>query len=91
MRKPPIVIVIGGGLSGLTCAVRLHEEGVPVLLVESTDRLGGRALSDRFESYILDRGFQALLNAYPARARRSQHERAEFASVLSWRSDLVER
>ena len=66
MRKPPIVIVIGGGLSGLTCAVRLHEEGVPVLLVESTDRLGGRALSDRFESYILDRGFQALLNAYPA-------------------------
>jgi phytoene dehydrogenase-like protein len=66
MRKAPVVIVVGAGLAGLSCAVRLHEEGVPVLVLEAGDRVGGRALSDRYESYILDRGFQALLSGYPA-------------------------
>ncbi|HEY9776647.1 MAG TPA: NAD(P)/FAD-dependent oxidoreductase [Planktothrix sp.] len=66
VRKAPIVIVVGAGLAGLTCAGKLHEAGVPVLVLEAKDRVGGRAVTDRFESYILDRGFQALLTAYPA-------------------------
>jgi len=66
MRKAPVVIVVGAGLAGLTCAVKLHEAGVPLLIVEASDRVGGRAVSDRFEAYILDRGFQALITGYPA-------------------------
>ena len=66
MRKAPIVIVVGAGLSGLTCAVKLHEQGVPVLVTEAGDRLGGRAGSDRHQEFILDRGFQSMLSAYPS-------------------------
>lgn len=65
-RKAPMVIIVGAGLAGLTCAAKLADEGVPFLIVEASDRVGGRATSDRFESYILDRGFQALITGYPA-------------------------
>jgi len=65
MRKAPIVIIVGAGLAGLSCAVRLHEEGVPLLVVEANDRIGGRSTSERFEQFILDRGFHALLTGYP--------------------------
>ncbi len=64
-KKTPAVIIVGGGLAGLTCAVKLHEAEVPFLLVEATDKLGGRLASDRYDNFILDRGFQVLLTAYP--------------------------
>ncbi|QDU35904.1 15-cis-phytoene desaturase [Maioricimonas rarisocia] len=39
------VIVVGGGLAGLAAAVAIADAGVPVLLLESRPRLGGRASS----------------------------------------------
>lgn len=65
MKKAPVVIVIGAGLSGLTCAIKLHEAGVPVLVLEASAAAGGRVAHDRYESYVMDRGFQVLLTAYP--------------------------
>ena len=59
-------LIIGGGLGGLTCAVRLAAAGKPVTLVEATDRLGGRVRSDHVDGFTLDHGFQVLLTAYPA-------------------------
>jgi len=38
------VLVIGGGVAGLTCALSLAEQGNPVTLIEKTDELGGNAL-----------------------------------------------
>ncbi|WP_413874583.1 flavin monoamine oxidase family protein [Albidovulum sp.] len=43
MTKP--VLIIGGGLSGLTAAHRLHQAGQEFLLLEARQRLGGRILS----------------------------------------------
>lgn len=37
------VTVLGGGLAGLACAVALSDHGIPVTVVERSDRLGGRA------------------------------------------------
>lgn len=37
----PSALVIGGGLSGMTCAVNLAKQGFPVMLLEKEARLGG--------------------------------------------------
>lgn len=58
-------LIIGAGLAGLAAAVRLHEEGREVMVLEASDAVGGRVRTDRVEGFLLDRGFQVFLDAYP--------------------------
>ncbi len=60
------VIIIGGGLAGLSCAVQLADSGVDSAVLEATDRVGGRVRSDVINGFTLDVGFQVLLTAYPS-------------------------
>lgn len=57
------VIVIGGGLGGLSAAIHLAARGVTVRLLEASDRLGGRAGQIRAGRFTFDTG-PSLLN-YP--------------------------
>lgn len=59
------IIIIGAGLAGLSAAVHLHRQGRKVLILEATDRAGGRIKTDSQDGFLLDRGFQVLLTAYP--------------------------
>lgn len=59
------VMIIGGGLAGLTAARQLHEAGIDFLLLEADDRVGGRVKTDVVDGFRLDHGFQVLLTAYP--------------------------
>ncbi len=59
------VLIVGAGISGLTCALRLHEAGIPVHVIEASDGVGGRVRTDRVDDFLLDRGFQVYLSAYP--------------------------
>jgi phytoene dehydrogenase-like protein len=61
----PDVVVVGAGLAGLACALRLHEEGARVRVLEASDGVGGRVRTDVVDGFRLDRGFQVLLTAYP--------------------------
>lgn len=38
-------IIVGGGIAGISCALRLAERGVRVMLLETRKKLGGRATS----------------------------------------------
>ncbi len=64
------IVVIGGGLSGLSCAGLLQRAGHRVTLFEASDSIGGRARSDRVDGFTLDRGFQVYLEAYPEGKRQ---------------------
>jgi phytoene dehydrogenase-like protein len=63
------VLIIGGGLAGLACAVRLAEGGLEPLVLEAADAVGGRVRTDRVAGFQLDRGFQVYLSAYPEAGR----------------------
>ncbi|GAA3120497.1 NAD(P)/FAD-dependent oxidoreductase [Streptosporangium carneum] len=66
---PDTVVVVGAGLAGLSCAIRLHSAGVAVRVVEAADGVGGRVRTDVVEGFRLDRGFQVFNTAYPEAAR----------------------
>lgn len=60
------VIVIGAGVAGLRCAVRLTELGRTVTVMEAADEVGGRIRTDRIDGFNCDHGFQVFNPAYPA-------------------------
>jgi phytoene dehydrogenase-like protein len=60
------VVIVGAGLSGLACAQRLVQLGREVRVIEAADAVGGRVRTDLVEGFRLDRGFQVLLDNYPA-------------------------
>ncbi|GHO84612.1 NAD(P)/FAD-dependent oxidoreductase [Dictyobacter formicarum] len=65
-----MIIIVGAGLAGLTCAKVLAEAGQEVLVLEAADQVGGRIRTDYHEDgYRLDRGFQVLFTAYDAATR----------------------
>jgi phytoene dehydrogenase-like protein len=63
MSKP--VVVIGAGLAGLNASLELQKAGREVILLESSNRAGGRVQSDQIDGFICDRGFQLINAKYP--------------------------
>ena len=58
--------IVGAGISGLIAAKVLEVNGFSPVIIESSDRAGGRVKTDIIDGYQLDRGFQVLLTDYPA-------------------------
>ena len=71
------VCIIGAGMAGLTAAVRLHEAGVPVVVLEACDHIGGRVSSSMVDGFVLDRGFQVYLDRYPEASRVLDHTKLD--------------
>ena len=60
MSKP--VVVVGAGLAGMNAAIEMQKTGREVVVLEASDRAGGRVQSDLIDGFTCDRGFQ-LINA----------------------------
>jgi hydroxysqualene dehydroxylase len=58
------VIVVGGGLAGLTAACQLVRRGHQVTLVEARARLGGATFSFERDGLAVDNGQHVLLRCY---------------------------
>jgi oxygen-dependent protoporphyrinogen oxidase len=59
------VVVIGGGISGLTAAYRLTQKGIPFRLFEASPRLGGLIRTETEGGFLLEAGPDALLAQKP--------------------------
>ena len=59
------IYIIGAGISGLVAAIELEKSGFSPIILEGSDALGGRVKTDEVDGFLLDRGFQVLLTAYP--------------------------
>lgn len=65
------IVIVGAGVSGLTCLRTLTS--VPstsaspysLLLLEQTDRVGGRIFTENIDGFLLDNGFQVFIDQYP--------------------------
>jgi phytoene dehydrogenase-like protein len=70
MTTTSAVLIVGGGLGGLTCARELLRRNITATVLEADDDVGGRVRSDLVGGFVLDRGFQVLFDAYPAVRRQ---------------------
>ena len=52
-------------LAGLACARKLQSADIEVVVLESSEKPGGRIQSDNVDGFILDHGFQVINPAYP--------------------------
>lgn len=61
-----MIAIVGGGLSGLACALEVHRAGKEFALFEAGPCLGGRQLTSKKDGFTLDHGFQVILSSYDA-------------------------
>ncbi|WP_338875094.1 NAD(P)/FAD-dependent oxidoreductase [Spirosoma sp. SC4-14] len=50
------VVIVGGGVSGLSAAKKLKEKGLTVIVLEAQDKVGGRLRTNRSLSVAFDEG-----------------------------------
>jgi oxygen-dependent protoporphyrinogen oxidase len=59
------VIVVGGGISGLSCAWGLQRSGRRNLLLEAGSRAGGTIGTERHDGYLIESGPNSALETTP--------------------------
>jgi oxygen-dependent protoporphyrinogen oxidase len=58
------VVVVGGGIAGLTAAYELQKRGASVTVLEREATPGGRMRSERHGEFVVDRGAQFIASSY---------------------------
>ena len=74
--------IVGAGVSGLIAAKVLEEHGYNPIIIEATERVGGRVKTDVLQGYQLDHGFQVLLTGYPAAKKHLNFKSLELQKFL---------
>ena len=74
-------IVVGAGISGLSCALELEKNGYQVQILEKENHPGGRVHSDIVDGYILNCGFQVLQTGYPETKKLLDYKKLELCNL----------
>src|SRR5215203_4103562 len=61
-----MIVIVGGGITGLAAAFELSQRGTGFLLFESSSNLGGLIRTERAEGFTIDAGADSLLVQKPA-------------------------
>jgi len=59
------VVIVGGGISGLSAAYYLAKAGIPSTIVERRSRLGGVIQTERIDNCVIEAGPDSFLAAKP--------------------------
>src|SRR3990172_755595 len=76
--SPPRVVIVGGGIAGLTAAYTLAKRGFTVEVLEREATAGGRMRSERHGDFVVERGAQFIASSY-----RNMHALASELGVES--------
>ena len=82
-QKDLKIYIIGAGVSGLIAAKVLENSGYAPVVLEATDRAGGRVKTDLIDGFQLDHGFQVLLSSYPAAQKYLDFKALELQELRS--------
>ena len=61
-----MVIIVGGGITGLSAAYELAARGLPFRLFEASSRLGGLIRTEHRDGYVIEAGPDSILAQKPA-------------------------
>ena len=64
VNKKTDIVIIGAGIAGLACAMKLKKNNRNFIIIEQSDRVGGRVGSIKENEYIFDLGFQVYNTEY---------------------------
>jgi len=81
-KKDYKIHIVSAGVSGLVAAIVLEQNGYSPILIEATDKVGGRVKTDIVDGYRLDHGFQVLLTAYPVAKKYLDFEALDLQQFL---------
>lgn len=59
------IVIIGGGITGLAAAWELQQHDVPFILLEASDRLGGKIKTVRADGFIIEGAADSFLATKP--------------------------
>jgi protoporphyrinogen/coproporphyrinogen III oxidase len=60
------IVVIGGGISGLAAAWELQQQGLEYVLLENSERLGGKLYTERVDGFVIEGGADSYVAFKPA-------------------------
>ncbi|KAJ6751581.1 hypothetical protein OIU85_002053 [Salix viminalis] len=81
-RKPESLLS-EPALLGLAAATRLNSQNIPFVLLEASDAVGGRVRTDVVDGFLLDRGFQIFITAYPEAQKLLDYQSLELQKFYS--------
>ncbi len=83
------VIIIGGGLSGLSCAAKLIEEGFEVEIYEKESELGGRASNWIEKGKPIESGVHTYFGIYSHLSKLLRKANIDLNSFLKWQYSIT--